>query len=69
MITGYVRETFMVLRATGFMNKMDREREASEEAGEITTGDGEQLKNNRRRTQPDADIREAKYVCCRRWKL
>jgi hypothetical protein len=55
MITGYVRERFM--------DKMDGEGGASEEAGEITTCDGEPLKNHRRRTQPDADIREAKYVC------
>jgi DNA modification methylase len=65
-ITEYVRERFMVLRAVGFreaINEMDSKGDEQDEAAEDEESDGEPSTTRMRRTQPDADIHDAKTVC------
>ena len=65
-ITEYVRERFMFLRAIGFreaINEMDSKGDAQDEAAEEEESDGEPSTTRMRRTQPDADIHDAKTVC------
>jgi DNA modification methylase len=65
-ITEYVRDRFMVLRAIGFreaINEMETKGDAQEEAVDEEDSDDEPSRTRLRRTQPDADIHEAKTVC------
>jgi predicted RNA methylase len=65
-ITEYVREKFMGLRVTGFreaITEMDSKGDALEEADDEDDDDGEPSATRLRRTQPDADIHDAKDVC------
>jgi hypothetical protein len=64
-ILEYVREGFIVLRAIGFreaINEIDSKRDA-DEAAEEEESYGEPSTTRIRRTQPDADIHDAKTVC------
>lgn len=65
-LTEYVREKFLVLRATGFreaIEEIDSKGDAHDEADEDDDDECEPPTTRARWTQPDADIHEAKDVC------